>query len=96
MTRRIGPALVLIFLAPFVGELLLGNTPLRLLPSYFLLIPMYGFGALFIRELSRRTGRGWPTILILGVAVTIFSIALFKYVRNLPIPVLVIPGVIAL
>lgn len=68
MTRRIGPALVLIFLAPFVGELLLGNTPLRLLPSYFLLIPMYGFGALFIRELSRRTGRGWPTILILGVA----------------------------
>jgi putative tricarboxylic transport membrane protein len=35
-------------------------------------------------------------ILIFGIAVTIFSIALFKYVLNLPIPVLVIPGVIIL
>jgi hypothetical protein len=35
-------------------------------------------------------------IIIFGVAVTIFSIALFKYVLNLPIPVLVIPGVIVL
>jgi hypothetical protein len=35
-------------------------------------------------------------ILIFGIGVTIFSIALFKYVLNLPIPVLVIPGVIVL
>lgn len=35
-------------------------------------------------------------ILIFGFAVTIFSLALFKYVLNLPIPVLVIPGVIIL
>lgn len=35
-------------------------------------------------------------ILIFGIAVTLFSIALFKYVLNLPIPVLVIPGVIVL
>ena len=68
MTRRIAPALVLVFLAPFVGEVLLGNTPLRLIGAYLLVLPMYGFGALFIRELSRRTGQGWPTILILGVA----------------------------
>jgi hypothetical protein len=68
MTRRIAPALVLVFLAPFVGEVLLGNTPLRLIGAYLLVLPMYGFGALFIRELSRRSGRGWPTILILGVA----------------------------
>jgi hypothetical protein len=68
MTRRIAPALVLVFLTPFVGEVLLGNTPLRLIGAYLLVLPMYGFGALFIRELSRRSGRGWPTILILGVA----------------------------
>ena len=67
MTRRIAPAVVLVFLAPFVGELLLGNTPLKLIFIYPLVLPMYGFGALFIRELSRRFGRGWPTILILGV-----------------------------
>jgi hypothetical protein len=59
---------VLVFLAPFVGEVLLGNTPLRLILGYLIVLPMYGFGALFIRELSRRSGRGWPTILILGVA----------------------------
>jgi putative tricarboxylic transport membrane protein len=35
-------------------------------------------------------------ILIFGIAVTIFSIVLFRYVLNLPIPVLVIPGVIIL
>jgi hypothetical protein len=35
-------------------------------------------------------------ILLFGLGVTIFSIALFKYVLNLPIPVLVIPGVIVL
>lgn len=68
MTRRIAPALVLVFLAPFVGELLLGTTPLRLIGAYLLVLPMYGFGALFIREISRHSGRGWPTILIMGVA----------------------------
>ena len=35
-------------------------------------------------------------IVIFGIAVTIFSIALFKYLLNLPIPVLVIPGLIVL
>jgi putative tricarboxylic transport membrane protein len=35
-------------------------------------------------------------ILVFGIAVTAFSIALFKYLLNLPIPVLVIPGVIVL
>lgn len=68
MTRRIAPAVVLVFLAPFVAELLLGDIPLRLIFVYLLVLPMYGFGALFIREISRHTGRGWPTILILGVA----------------------------
>jgi hypothetical protein len=62
------PALVMGLLAPFVAEVLLGNTPLRLILIYLIVLPMYGFGALFIRELSRRLGRGWPTILILGVA----------------------------
>ena len=32
------------------------------------LVPLYGGGALLIREVTRRTGRGWPTILLLGAA----------------------------
>jgi putative tricarboxylic transport membrane protein len=35
-------------------------------------------------------------ILIFGLAVTVFCIGLFKYVLNLPIPVLIIPGVVVL
>jgi hypothetical protein len=68
-TRRgIWPALALFFLAPLVAEFLLGNLPVKLLPALVLLAPMYGGGALLIREVVRRTGRGWPTILILGMA----------------------------
>jgi hypothetical protein len=29
---------------------------------------MYGGGALLVREVARRTGRGWPTIVVLGAA----------------------------
>jgi hypothetical protein len=68
MIHRVAPALALVFLAPFVGEVLLGNAPLGLIFVYFGTLPMYGCGALLIRELSRRWGRGWLTILVLGIA----------------------------
>src|ERR1051326_3441571 len=61
-------ALSLFFLAPLVGEFLLGNTPITSLPSVLLLAPMYGGGALLIREIARRTGRGWPTMVLLAAA----------------------------
>jgi hypothetical protein len=66
--RRIAPAIGLFFLAPWVGEFLLGNVSARLLPALPVLAPLYGGGALLIREVTRRTGRGWPTILVLGLA----------------------------
>ncbi|MGA8114090.1 MAG: hypothetical protein WCA46_10555, partial [Actinocatenispora sp.] len=66
MWRRISPALVLVLLAPFIGEVLLGNTHSPI--GYLFELPMYGGGALLVREVTRRTGRGWPTILLLGVA----------------------------
>jgi len=68
MLRRIAPAIALVFLAPWVGEFLLGNVSVRLLPALPVLAPLYGGGALLIREVTRRTGRGWPTILVLGLA----------------------------
>jgi len=59
-------------MAPLVAELLAGSTPLGqplvlafLLPIY---LPLYGAGALLIRELVRRSGRGWASILLLGAA----------------------------
>lgn len=67
--RRHGSVLALFFLSPLVAESLSGTT----LPIYllFLIVPLslyYGGGALLIREVTRRTRRGWPTILTLGLA----------------------------
>jgi hypothetical protein len=66
--RSIPAAVTLFFLAPLVAEFLLGDFPATWLPLLILLAPMYGGGAILIRELTRRSHRGWPTILLLGVA----------------------------
>ncbi len=66
--RSIPAAITLIFVAPLVAEYLLGDISIRLLVALIPLAPMYGGGALLIRELVRRTGRGWPSILLLGAA----------------------------
>jgi len=66
--RRIAPAVGLVFLAPLVGEYLLGNIPIEGLWAIPFLAPMYGGGALLIREVARRAGHGWPTIILLACA----------------------------
>jgi hypothetical protein len=68
MWRRIAPAWVLVLLAPFVGEFLLGNTTLSAAFAYPMDAAMYGAGAVLVREVTRRTGRGWPTMLALAAA----------------------------
>jgi hypothetical protein len=71
--RGIWPALGLFFLAPLIAEFLLGNLPIKLLAALVVLAPMYGGGALLIRELVRRNDRGWPSIFLLGTAYAIFE-----------------------
>ncbi|OUC88287.1 hypothetical protein [Streptosporangium minutum] len=66
--RRLAPAAGLFFLAPLVAEYLLGNIPASQIAGVLVLAPMYGGGALLVREAARRTGRGWPTILLLASA----------------------------
>lgn len=65
---RFAPVLGLFFLAPWVGEYLLGNVSVRQIFALPILALLYGSGALLIREVARRTGRGWPTMLLLGAA----------------------------
>jgi hypothetical protein len=72
MTRLV-PSLVLFFLAPLVSEFLLGNLPITMLPALLILAPMYGGGALLIREIVRRTGRSWPSIILLGIAYAVLE-----------------------
>ncbi|GAA4219337.1 hypothetical protein FHR32_000365 [Streptosporangium album] len=66
--RRIAPAVGLFFLAPLIAEYLLGNIPTSEIAGALLLAPMYGGGAVLIREAARRTGRGWPTVILLASA----------------------------
>jgi hypothetical protein len=65
---RVAPALVLLVLAPIVAEFLLADFTIRQLPVLLALLPLYGGGALLVRDVARRSGRGWPTILLLGLA----------------------------
>jgi len=54
-----------------LADVLMGATGLTRL---WLLLPemgVYGVGALMIREVTRRQRRGWPTILLLGMALAI-------------------------
>lgn len=66
--RRRSPVFALFFLAPLVGEFFLGDFAITLLPLIVVFAPMYGGSAVLIREVARRTGRGWPTMLLLGLA----------------------------
>ncbi len=72
-TRKISAVVTLLFVAPLVAEFLLGNLSLKLLPALIVLVPMYGGGAVLIRETARRAGRGWPSMLLLGAAYTLIE-----------------------
>src|SRR6478752_5086191 len=50
-TPRLLPVGALLLLSPLMAEFVLG----------------YGTAAVLVRELARRTGRGWPTILLLAL-----------------------------
>ncbi len=66
--RNIIAVITLFFVAPLVAEYLLGDLPLKMLAALIVLAPAYGGGAVLIRDAARRTGRGWPTMLMLGAA----------------------------
>jgi hypothetical protein len=68
MLRRIAPAIGLFILSPLIAEFLLGNISIAALPIVLVMAPIYGGGAVAIREVARRARRGWPTIFLLALA----------------------------
>ncbi len=66
--RRLLPAAGLWVLAPLTAEFLLGNVSITHLGMLGIFAPLYGGGALLIRECVRRVGRGWPSIFALALA----------------------------
>jgi hypothetical protein len=64
--------MALYLLSPVVAELCSGSTPaFNYIFFGWMLSLMYGGGAILIREVAVRWGKGWPTILALGVAYAI-------------------------
>jgi len=72
-TKRFAPAIGLFFIAPLVAEYLLGDLPIKMLGALVIMAPLYGGGALLVREFVRRTGRGWPSIFVLAFAYAVFE-----------------------
>ncbi|MGV9245497.1 hypothetical protein [Streptomyces sp. NPDC003710] len=73
LSGRLAPAAGLLVLSPICAEYLIGydqiiGRPLELLSGLLFLAPLYGTAAVMIREVTRRTGRGWSTILLLSAA----------------------------
>jgi hypothetical protein len=66
--NHFAPAALLFFLAPLFGEYLLGNLKFSEIVYVLFIAPLYGAGALLVREVVRRAGRGYATMLILGIA----------------------------
>ncbi|WP_163568694.1 hypothetical protein [Fodinicola feengrottensis] len=61
-------AWVLVILTPLIAELAFGSTPLHLGYLVLLWTPVYGAGISLVREAVHRAGRGWPSIVLLGIA----------------------------
>lgn len=55
--------------APWFAEFSWGGYPVQYLPVAVLFVgPTYGGAAILIREVTVRTGQGWPTVLLLAAA----------------------------
>ncbi|WP_456823957.1 hypothetical protein [Cellulomonas sp. P5_E12] len=65
------PAVGLFFLAPLVGEYLLGSLAVTELLGLMSVAPLYGGGAILIRETARRLRLGWPGIVLLALCYAI-------------------------
>ncbi|MGZ3305306.1 MAG: hypothetical protein ACXU8U_05540, partial [Asticcacaulis sp.] len=66
--NRLFAVLSLFFLSPLIAEYLLGSLPMSMIAILPLMAALYGSGALLIREIVRRTGRGWPSLILLATA----------------------------
>ncbi len=76
MKTSLAPVASLLVLSPLIAEYLLGNLTFSQMWLFPVMVLLYGGGAVLVREATRRTGRGWPTLLMLGLAYGIVEEAL--------------------
>jgi hypothetical protein len=76
VNKRIPPALALFIIAPVFGELFSGSSPLNefINPVIFATLALlYGCGAIIARELVVRWGKGWFSLLLMGLAYGVYE-----------------------
>jgi len=81
-----GAAWTLVFLAPFIAEVLSGATKLSVI---FAIVPemmCWGCGALLIRELVRRWRGGWLSLLLMGLGLSIAEEFIIQQTSVAPLP----------
>lgn len=74
--KRLIPGMALLFIAPLLGELVSGHMNLVTFfnPVTFAVMALpYGCGALLCRELARRWGKGWLSLLLLSMAYGVYE-----------------------
>jgi len=77
--KRLQPGVALLLMGPLLGELLSGHqTPLEFInPLNFMITALpYGFGAVICRELTIRWGKGWLSLVLLGIAFGLYEEAI--------------------
>lgn len=84
--RRPGPALTLIFLAPLISEVLSGATRLSYIIAFVPEMLVWGCGALLAREMVRRWRAGWPSLLLLGMGLSIAEEFVIQQTSVAPLP----------
>jgi len=84
--RSVAPIVVLVLLSPLVGEVLSGATKLSYLFAYLPEVMMWGCGTLLIRELVRRWGGNWTSMLPLGLALSITEEFIVQQTSLAPLP----------
>ncbi len=85
-SRRWTAALTLVFLAPFIGEVLSGATRLSFIFAFIPEMMVWGCGALIIRETVRRWSAGWTSMLLLGLGLSIAEEFLIQQTSLAPLP----------
>jgi len=83
---RIAPIVALVLLSPLVGEVLSGATRLSFLFAYLPEIMFWGCGTLLIREVVRRWGGNWTTMLPLGMALSVAEEFIVQQTSLAPMP----------
>jgi hypothetical protein len=80
------PAVTLLLLAPLVGEVLNGATRLSFIFAFVPQIMVWGCGVLLIREAAHRWKAGWPSVILLGLALSTIVEVLVLQTSVAPLP----------